>query len=144
MVITLASYALQRHLGWRTQSRLGQKNCSCLRVLFLCFFMASLRLQPPGQTLVPGVFCSDLTSLARNLSLIELNTEGIRIGPGGRNRRLAVKNRKIILAQAALHAPPEMALQCVAGHCYYQLSISLLSFWPRRLCMRHPRWRCNA
>ena len=25
MVITMASYALQRHLGWRTQSRLGQK-----------------------------------------------------------------------------------------------------------------------
>ena len=24
MVITMASYALQRHLGWRTQSRLGQ------------------------------------------------------------------------------------------------------------------------
>ena len=26
------------------------------------------------------------------------------------------------LAQAALHAPPEVALQCVAGHRYYQLS----------------------
>ena len=25
LVITMASYALQRHLGWRTQSRLGQK-----------------------------------------------------------------------------------------------------------------------
>ena len=24
-VITMASYALQRHLGWRTQSRLGEK-----------------------------------------------------------------------------------------------------------------------
>ena len=26
LVITMASYALQRHLGWRTQSRLGQNN----------------------------------------------------------------------------------------------------------------------
>ena len=26
LVITMASYALQRHLGWRTQSRLGQKS----------------------------------------------------------------------------------------------------------------------
>ena len=25
LVITMASYALQRHLGWRTQSRLGRK-----------------------------------------------------------------------------------------------------------------------
>ena len=25
LVIAMASYALQRHLGWRTQSRLGQK-----------------------------------------------------------------------------------------------------------------------
>ena len=25
LVITMASYALQRHLVWRTQSRLGQK-----------------------------------------------------------------------------------------------------------------------
>ena len=25
LVITMASYALQRHLGWHTQSRLGQK-----------------------------------------------------------------------------------------------------------------------
>ena len=25
MVITMGSYALQHHLGWRTQSRLGQK-----------------------------------------------------------------------------------------------------------------------
>ena len=24
LVITMASYAMQRHLGWRTQSRLGQ------------------------------------------------------------------------------------------------------------------------
>ena len=28
-----------------------------------------------------------------------------------------------MLAQAALRAPPEVALQCVAGHCYYQLSV---------------------
>ena len=27
-----------------------------------------------------------------------------------------------ILAQAALRAPPEVALQCVAGHCYYHRS----------------------
>ena len=26
LVITMASYALQRHLGWRTQSRPGQKS----------------------------------------------------------------------------------------------------------------------
>ena len=36
-----------------------------------------------------------------------------------------------MLAQAALHAPPEVALQCVAGHFYYQLSLSF--FWSRRL-----------
>ena len=29
----------------------------------------------------------------------------------------------IELAQAALHAPPEVSLQCIAGHCYYQLSL---------------------
>ena len=39
------------------------------------------------------------------------------------------------MAQAALHAPPEVALHCVAGHCYYQLSVSLFffsvfCFWP--------------
>ena len=28
-----------------------------------------------------------------------------------------------LLAQAALRAPPEVALQSVAGHCYYQLSV---------------------
>ena len=26
LVITMASYTLQRHFGWRTQSRLGQEN----------------------------------------------------------------------------------------------------------------------
>ena len=41
------------------------------------------------------------------------------------------------LAQAALRAPPEAALQCVVGHCYYHISVFLsffLSFpglaWP--------------
>ena len=34
-----------------------------------------------------------------------------------------------ILAQAALRAPQEVALQCVAGHCYYQLSLSLSSLF---------------
>ena len=29
-----------------------------------------------------------------------------------------------------------------AGHCYSQLS--LFFFWPRQLCVRHTRWRCNA
>ena len=49
-----------------------------------------------------------------------------------------------ILAQAALRAPSEVALQCVAGDCYYHRSIFLSSFfWPRRLacamraCVRH-------
>ena len=32
-----------------------------------------------------------------------------------------------ILAQAALRAPSEVVLQCVAGHCYYQL-LFVLSF----------------
>ena len=45
------------------------------------------------------------------------------------------------LAQVALHVPPDVALLCVAGHCYYQLSLFFLSlslslylyvfcFWP--------------
>ena len=29
LVITMASIALQRHLGWHTQSRLGQLNQNC-------------------------------------------------------------------------------------------------------------------
>ena len=29
-----------------------------------------------------------------------------------------------LLAQAALRAPPEVAFQCVAGHCYYHRSVS--------------------
>ena len=33
------------------------------------------------------------------------------------------------LAQAALRAPPEVALQCVAGHRYYQLSLFLYLFF---------------
>ena len=33
----------------------------------------------------------------------------------------------LLLAQAVLLAPPEVALQCVAGHCY-QLSVFFLSF----------------
>ena len=28
-------------------------------------------------------------------------------------------SKTYILAQLALRAPPEVALQCVAGHCYY-------------------------
>ena len=39
---------------------------------------------------------------------------------------------QIFLAQAALCAPPEVALQCVAGHCYYQLSV----FSPSLLLLR--------
>ena len=42
---------------------------------------------------------------------------------------------------------PRWPLQCVAGHCYYQLSVSLFfslssfpSFWPRRLCVHHLTW----
>ena len=33
-----------------------------------------------------------------------------------------------ILAQAALRAPPEVALQCVTGHCYYQLFTAIVYF----------------
>ena len=37
-----------------------------------------------------------------------------------------------------LRAPPEVALQCVAGHCYYQLSVSLfLSFSLHLLLLTH-------
>jgi len=32
------------------------------------------------------------------------------------------------LAQAALRAPPEAALQCVVGHCYYHISVFLSFF----------------
>ena len=47
-----------------------------------------------------------------------------------------------LLAQAALRVPPEVALQCVAGHCYYHRSVSLsFIFWSRRACVRHPWWR---
>ena len=33
-----------------------------------------------------------------------------------------------ILAQVALRAPPEVALQCVTGHCYYHRSVFLSFF----------------
>ena len=41
-----------------------------------------------------------------------------------------------LLAQAALLVPPEVALQCVAGHCYYHRSVSppLLSFFLSVFC----------
>ena len=53
-------------------------------------------------------------------------------------RSLVINSTPIYkLAQAALRAPPEVALECVAGHCYYQLSVSLFlsslsvfCFWP--------------
>ena len=35
----------------------------------------------------------------------------------------------IILALAALRVPTEVALQCVAGHCYYHRSVSLSLFF---------------
>ena len=38
-----------------------------------------------------------------------------------------------LLAQAALRAPSEVALQCVASHCYYQAA-----------CVRHPWWWVEA
>ena len=71
------------------------------------------------------------------ISLVRVsNTPGTRGGPGGRDRMLAVKSRKTpeisFLAQAALHAPPEVALQCIAGHCYYQLFLSNFHFFPRK------------
>ena len=40
----------------------------------------------------------------------------------------SLKNKT--LAQAALRAPHEVALQCVAGHCYYQLSLFFFFFSP--------------
>ena len=62
------------------------------------------------------------------------NTPGTRGGPGGRDRTLAVKSRKTpeisFLAQAALHAPPEVALQCIACHYYYQFFSSSSFFRP--------------
>ena len=72
MVITMASYTLQRHLWWRTQSRLGQNNF---------------------QKVQKGCFKRDI--------------------------------QFDMLAQAALRAAPEVALQCVAGHCYYTIVQSL-------------------
>ena len=42
---------------------------------------------------------------------------------------------RTILAQAALHAPHEVALQCVADHCYYQLSVFFLM--AQAACVRH-------
>ena len=38
--------------------------------------------------------------------------------------------KAFLLAQAALRAPPKVALQCITGHCYYQLSLFSLSFGP--------------
>ena len=43
----------------------------------------------------------------------------------------------LLLAQAALRAPPKVVLQCVAGHCYYQLSLSLSLFSLRLLLKTH-------
>ena len=40
----------------------------------------------------------------------------------------------IVLAQEALRAPPEVSLQCVAGHCYYQLSIFLSTLFLSLIC----------
>ena len=40
------------------------------------------------------------------------------------------------LVLAAVRAPPEVALQCVAGHCYYHLSVSFL-FSLRPLLLTH-------
>ena len=50
-----------------------------------------------------------------------------------------------ILAQVALSAPPEVALQCVAGHCFchcsvflsFSLSFSLFFFFLRFLLLTH-------
>ena len=42
--------------------------------------------------------------------------------------------RKLNFGPGGLHAPNEVALQCVAGHCYYQLSLffvpSVFCSWP--------------
>ena len=48
----------------------------------------------------------------------------------------------IKLAQAALRAPP-VALQCVAGHCYYHRSVSL-SFGPCGFACATQDGVCNA
>ena len=50
---------------------------------------------------------------------------GARKPPGP--KILSHNNNKQILAQAALRAQPEVALECIAGHCYYPLSL-LFSF----------------
>ena len=46
-----------------------------------------------------------------------------------------VTNNTYILTQAALRAPHEVALQCVAGHCYYHRSVFLSLF--RLLLLTH-------
>ena len=46
-----------------------------------------------------------------------------------RKHHMSNQELKVFLAQAALRAPHEVALQCVAGHCYYQLSLSLSFFF---------------
>ena len=43
----------------------------------------------------------------------------------------------IFLVQAALCAPSVVALQCVAGHCYYQLSVFFSLFLFRLLLLTH-------
>ena len=44
----------------------------------------------------------------------------------------------LVLAQAALRAPPEVALQYVAGHCYFQILVSLsFSLFLRILLFTH-------
>ena len=57
------------------------------------------------------------------------------LGPGLHAR---IQTQVQQLAQAALHAPPEVALQCVPGHCYNPLSFFLsLFFFP---CLLLSQW----
>ena len=50
-VITMASYALQRHLGWQTQSRLGQCSQNCILV-FTGFPPALIILYKPDNMII--------------------------------------------------------------------------------------------
>ena len=63
-------------------------------------------------------------SIGKGSALVKTfqNTPWTAGGPGGRDQTLAIKSWKTLENQlfgpSALRAPPEVALQCVAGHCY--------------------------
>ena len=59
----------------------------------------------------------------------------------GESTNIHVRAEEKFLAQVALRAPPEVALRCVAGHCYYLLSVfpflSVSFFLFRLLLLTH-------